>query len=228
MVSKTDLARALVKTFPKATMDLLHTCPDDTLEQKLQRECEHIGVNIHQIISEARHHTVPIYQPVTQDSAPISPPNSLPSAGLELPTPTPRAPTRTSLSGQSGTSSHRETGPSPERIIAVVARLGEEKEHTLTMKRSPTSSDFSFITKNKATHMKLPTTACNITLPTRPPEVHGHGPRVTRKCQLTWLRSTSDKTHDTNCLIVPSSYIQVDFELGHKDYGSCALEDDGS
>lgn len=226
MFSKTDLARALVQTFPKATMDLLHTIPDDTLQQKLQRECEHIDVNIHQTISQARHHTVPIYQPPTQDPAPISPPNSLPSAGLDLPIP--RAPTRTSLSGQSGTSSHRETGPSSERITALVAWLGEQKEYALTMKRSPTSSDFSFITKNKATHMKLSTTACDITLPTRPPEAHGHGPRVSRKCQLTWLRSTSDKTHDTACLIVPSSYIQVDLELGHKDYGRGALEDDGS
>ncbi|KAH8756489.1 hypothetical protein F5882DRAFT_385116 [Hyaloscypha sp. PMI_1271] len=205
-------------------MDLLHTIPDDTLQQKLQRECEHMDVNIHQIISQARHHTVPIYQPPTQDSAPISPPNSLPSAGLDLPIP--RAPTRTSLSGQSGTSSHRETGPSPEIITAVVARLGVLKEHTLTMKRSRISSDFSFITKKKVAQLKLSTTACNITLPTRSPAAHGYDTRVTQMCQLTWLRSTSDKTHDTTCLIVPSSYIEADFELGHKDYGYCALEDD--
>jgi hypothetical protein len=96
------------------------------------------------------------------------------------------------------------------------------------MKRSRISSDFSFITKNKAAKLKLSTTTYDITLPTRSPAAHGHGPRVTQKCQLTWLRSTSDKTHNTTCLIVPPSYIEADFELGHKDYGYCALEDDGS
>jgi hypothetical protein len=64
MFSKTDLARALVQKFPKAAIDLLlRVCPDSTLEQELQRECEHMDVNIHQIISEARNHRVPIYQP---------------------------------------------------------------------------------------------------------------------------------------------------------------------
>jgi hypothetical protein len=228
MFSKTDLARALVQTFPKAAMDLLlRTCPDDdTLEVELLKECEHIRVNIHTIISDARDHRVPIYQQPSNDSALGSSLNSLGSPGLDLPIP--RAPTRTSLSGQSGTSSHHETGPSPELITAVVARLGQQNEHTLTMKRSRTSSDFSFITKKKVGQLRLSTTACDIPLPTRGPVAHGHDSRATQKCQLTWLRSTSDKTHDTTCLIVPSSYIEADFELGHKDYGECALEDDGS
>jgi hypothetical protein len=228
MSSKTDLARALVQTFPKAAVDLLlRTCPDEiTLEHELIKECEHIGVNIHTIISEARHHRVPIYQQPSNDSALGSSLNSLGSPGLDLPIP--RAPTHTSLSGQSGTSSHNETGPSPELITAVVARLGQQEAYTLTMKRSRMPSDFSFITKKKAGQLGLSTNACDILLPTRGPVAHGHDFRATQKCQLTWLRSTSDKTHDTTCLIVPSSYIEVDFELGHKDYGNCAVEDDGS
>ena len=210
---KTEHAIALVGGFPDHAVQLLvREASDATLKQTVDSLCRQYNISIHKILSEAKEHGLPLNAQQTPNTAPASPPNSLGSAGLDFPTR--RAPHRSSLSGQSGTSSHHETGPSPELITAVIARIGGQEEHTLTMKRSRISSDFSLITKKKAAELKLYATTCDIPLPTPWPRADGHVLRATHKCKLTWLRSTSEKTHSTPCLIVPSSYLEADLELG--------------
>jgi hypothetical protein len=220
---KTEHAIALVGKFPEhAITFLVREAADASLKQTVESLCRQYNVSIHEILRDAKDGLLMNpHQP--SSNAPISPPDSLGSPGFFLPTP--RPPTRSSLSGQSGFSSNHT--PRPERIIALVAKEGVEEEYPLTMKRSSISTMFSFIRKDIVGRLGL----CSSTRD-RPATLQcARAPdnilRASSQCLLTWLRSTSQKTHGTHCLIVPDLYLDADVELGDEDYGLCAQWNNG-
>jgi hypothetical protein len=221
---KTEHAIALVGGFPDhAVAFLVREAGDASLKQTVESCCRLHNVSIHDILSDAKH-GLPIKSQQVPSTAPISPPNSLGSPNF-FPT-TPRPPTRrSSLSGQSGFSSNHT--PRSERIIACVAKNGTEEEYTLTMKPSSISSMYSFISSDVVDELGLRVIQREqpATLPyIRAPD---NILRAATECLLTWLRTTSEKTHRTRCLIVPHHYLDTDVELGDEDYGTFARRNNG-
>lgn len=211
MVSRTNVASALVRNFPvDAALLLARRLPLKELEEALEASCDMQRVNYLQLLSgetgALRRPSIELQR--THNDATISPPNSNASSDSY----SSRLPTRATFSRR--TPNPR---PRPEYITALIVRDGgQPDEHPLTMKHS--STNYSFISQDIVDDLGLLMMECDppVTMPyIGAPE---HILRVDFHCLLTWIRNTAERTRRTKCLIV--GHLDTDIQLGDRDYYS--------